>query len=277
MKRKNMRFTVLAAVASASGLMLGAAHVASASILSTTSFGTGTVDTIYADNFAGPAVNVNAATTAPNAIVGNAPQTATGLDGGSATATYIGNPVPAVTSATPDADWLYSGSNSATMTSPAANVVSGEDTKSIANLTLPLVPVVGEVYDLEMTMVAAPGTGAHGLEMAFLWNNGNGHNTAPQAISNNDPVGLILDRDATSSGTTANYFEIFENTVTGSDNSFAPLGDGPYRRYPRNNDNGGCNLHSDRHRDHRNNELVSERSIGQSNSGECHRFDQRNC
>jgi PEP-CTERM motif len=213
MKRKNMKFTILATVASASGLMLGGAHSARASILA------GSFDTIYADNFAAPAVNVNAAATDPNSIAGNAPATSTGLDGGTAAATYIGSAAQPGT--LPDAVWNYSGSNTATITSPTTPTT--EDASTIDNLTLPLVPVVGEVYDLELTMTAPAATGGHGLEMAFLFNNGNGHNAQTgQAISNNDPVGLILDRDATSSGTTANYFEIFESTGTGADNSFAP-------------------------------------------------------
>jgi hypothetical protein len=211
-----MRNAFRTAALAALGVVLGQPPLASATVF------TGSFDTIYSDNFAGPATNMNSATSSPNAIVGNAPAVATGLDGGSASATYIGFPVPAVSTATPDADWLYSGSNSATITSPAANVVAGESTKTITNLTLPVVPVVGMAYDLELTMVAAPGTGAHGLEMAFLFNNGNGHNTAAQAISNNNPVGLILDRDATASATTSNYFDIFEGINTVGDTQFAP-------------------------------------------------------
>jgi hypothetical protein len=206
-----MRNALLAAAIGAAGMMLSPLHTASASIF------TGSFDTIYSDNFAAPATNVNSSLADPNAIVGNAPAVSTGLDGGSAAATYIGIAQPAAIGAT-DAVWNYSGSNSATMTSPSPT--NGEDANAIANLTLPLVPIVGKTYDLELTMVAAPGTGGHGLEMAFLYNNGNAHNTSVQAISNNDPVGLILDRDAVA--TAPNYFEIFENTGTGSDNSFAP-------------------------------------------------------
>ncbi|HUO10504.1 MAG TPA: PEP-CTERM sorting domain-containing protein [Phycisphaerae bacterium] len=180
---------------------------------------TGSYDVVYSDTFAAPASNVNAASSDPNAIIGNAPAVATGLDGGSASATYIGYPVVTSTSGTPDADWQYSGSNSATITSPSANLSGGEDTKTITNLTLPIVPVVGYAYDLEMTMALPSATGGHGLEMAFLYNSGNAHNTLAQAISNNDPVGLILDRDALSNG---NYFEIFEGLGTASDNSFSP-------------------------------------------------------
>jgi len=163
---------------------------------------------VYSDTFAAPASNVNAASSDPNAIIGNAPAVATGLDGGSASATYIGYPVVTSTSGTPDADWQYSGSNSAKITSPTANINTtgniGEDGKTITNLTLPVVPVLGYAYDLELTMALPAATGAHGLEMAFLYNNGNGHNSSAQAISNNNPVGLILDRDAVSSG---GYFD----------------------------------------------------------------------
>jgi hypothetical protein len=193
---------------------------------------TGSVDTIYADNFAAPAVNVNAATTDPNSIVGNTPATETGLDGGSATSPYLGIATFATGAVTPDAAWNYSGANSATLNGQTANIattgsLTGEDGNSISNLTLPLVPVIAgvgfEEYDLELTMTNPAASGGHGLEMAYLFNNGNGHNTAAQAISNNDPVGLILDRDANASTTPGSgYFDIFEATGTGSDHNFAP-------------------------------------------------------
>lgn len=95
----------------------------------------------------------------------------------------------------------------------------GEDSHTIDNLTLPVVPVLGFAYDLELTMQLPAATGAHGLEMAFLFNNGNGHNAAVQAISNNNPVGLILDRDAVNTG---GYFDIFEGINTVGDTHFAP-------------------------------------------------------
>jgi hypothetical protein len=213
--RKTLRYLSVAAVGAA-GLMLSQGQTARASVF------TGSFDTIYSDNFTAPVVNVNAASTNPNAIVGNVPATSTGLDGGSVTATYLSTPISTGAAGTPDTDWVYSGSNSATITSPAANIVAGESTKTITNLTLPVVPVLGKAYDLELTMNAPTATGAHGLEMAFLFNNGNGHNTTSQAISNNNPVGLILDRDATASGTTPNYFDIFEGINTVGDTQFAP-------------------------------------------------------
>ena len=213
--RKSYAF--LAAAIGAIGLM-SQAPVARATIL------TGPVDTIYSDTFAAPSVNVNAAGVDPNSIAGNAPAVSTGLDGGVLTATYIGSAQqPAAGTGNPDAVWDYSGSNTATITSPVANVNTtgniGEDAHTIDNLTLPLVPQIGKVYNLELTMTPKTSTGGHGLEMAFLWGNGNNHNTSFQAISNNDPVGLVLDRDAVAG---SNYFEIFESTGTGADNSFSP-------------------------------------------------------
>jgi len=205
--RNAKSFVTLLAAVGGFGLIFSETRVATATLL------TGPVDTIYSDNFAGPAVNVNAPSTA---IVGNTPAVETGLDGGSATSPYIGIATPGTL---PDAVWQYSGSNSASITSPPANVVSGEDTSTITNLTLPLVPTLGWTYDLEATLTAPAGTGGHGLEMAFLYNNGNGHNTSAQAISNNDPAGLILDRDAVSGG---GYFDIFEGTGTNGDTHFAP-------------------------------------------------------
>jgi hypothetical protein len=192
---------------------------------------TGSFDVIYSDTFAGPAVNVNAAGSDPSAIVGNAPAVATGLDGGSASATYLGL-LSTSTTAAPDTNWDYSGSNAAKITSPTANINTtgniGEDGKTITNLTLPLVPVLGFSYDFSLTAKVPSATGGHGLEMAFLYNNGNGHNTAAQAISNNDPAGLILDRDALVNTTTTNNFvDIFEGTGTNSDNAVSQTFTGP--------------------------------------------------
>jgi hypothetical protein len=213
MKRKNGRIAVLAAAVGGVGMMFASPHVASASILSGVNpYGTGAVDTIYADNFTAPATNVNSATTDPNAIVGNVPATETGLDGGSATSAYLGFAVPATT--TPDADWQYTATPSANITGQSSNLTTsgstiGEDTKTITNLTLPLVPIVGEVYDLELTMqesAPAGNTSGHGLEMAYLYGNGNGHITSAQAITNNDSAGAFLDRDGLNSGNSVQYF-----------------------------------------------------------------------
>jgi hypothetical protein len=220
MKRKNVRFTILAAAVGACGLMLGGGQAAHASILGTDSLGAGPIDTIYSDNFTSPVTNVNSAGSDPTAIAGNVVAGGDGGSGGTPGATYIGIATPAGSGAT-DAVWNYSGSTSATITSPAGNVSAGEDANTIVNLTLPLVPIVGDVYDLELTMVAASATGAHGLEMGYLFGNGNGHNTSPQALSNNFPIGLILDRDAVSSG---GYFDVFEGSNTNGDTHFAPNG-----------------------------------------------------
>jgi len=200
MKRNAKKVAVLAAALSGLGLILSQTHTARATLL------TGPVDTIYADNFTG---------TAATAIVGNAPTTDTGLDGGTPGALWFGG----AAGSGPDAVWQYSGSSSATINSPSANVVNGEDTSTINNIGLPIVPVLGYTYDLEATITTPAATGGHGLEMAFLYNNGNGHLTAEQAISNNDPAGLILDRDAVSGG---GYFDVFEGTGTSGDTHFAP-------------------------------------------------------
>jgi hypothetical protein len=209
MKRNAKAMAALAVAAS--GLMLCETRVASATLL------LGPVDTIYADNFSGAT---------GTAIAGNVPSTETGLDGGSATSPWLGISTPASSGAT-DAVWEYGGSNSATITSPSAGIATsgttmGEDANTIVNITLPVTPVMGYTYDLEATISGVnPALGGHGLEMAFLYNNGNGHITSAQAISNNDPAGLILYRDAAQTGP-AGYFDIFENTGTGSDNRFAP-------------------------------------------------------
>src|SRR5271155_3810339 len=124
MKRMHVRISVLAAAVGASALMAGGTHVASASILSGPNpYGTGAVDTIYSDNFTAPATNVNSASTDPNAIVGNTVAGGDGGSGGTPGATYISTPVVTGITGTPDTDWDYSGAPSATLTSPAANVV----------------------------------------------------------------------------------------------------------------------------------------------------------
>lgn len=79
-----MRNALLTAALAAAGLMLGQSQMARASVF------TGSFDTVYSDNFAKPAVNVNTAGVDPNSIAGNAPAVSTGLDGGTLLATYIG-------------------------------------------------------------------------------------------------------------------------------------------------------------------------------------------
>jgi hypothetical protein len=213
MARNAKRVAVLAAAVGGLGLIFAGSHTAEASILGTL-YPSLPIDTIYGDNFTG---------TGGTGIVGNNPTTETGLDGGSATAPWAGDTVIGTPSAGSDALWQYSGSSSASITSPTANIATsgntGEDASTIVNMALPFSPGVGLVYDLEATFMVPAATGAHGLEMAYLWNNGNGHITADQAISNNDPAGLILDRDAVSGG---GYFDVFEGTGTSGDTHFAP-------------------------------------------------------
>jgi hypothetical protein len=210
MRRNAKRVAVVTAAVGGMSFLFSQTNVASANVL------TGPYDTIYSDNFAAPTVNVNAPATY---IVNNAPAVIganAAADGGSGTATYIGVSTIGTPSTASDALWSYSGSNSATITSPTHGS-NGEDSGTIDNLALPLSPIVGETYDLEITMMepAASAYGGHGLEMAFLFNNGNGHLTAGQAISNNNSVGLILDRDFVTGGTD---FDIYAgNAVNGAD------------------------------------------------------------
>jgi len=215
MARNAKFYAALVAAFGGVGFFFSDSKVATATILS------GPVDVIYQDNFAGPATNVNSPS---NAIINNAPAVASGLDGGSASATYLS--IPVAGSGAPDAAWMYSGSNSATISSPSGSVVNGEDSSTIQQLSLPFVPVAGAgyTYDLEATFNAPAGTGGHGLEMAYLYNNANNHNPASvvDAVTNNDPIGAILDRDQATSSAPSGYFDIFEGTGTSGDNSFAP-------------------------------------------------------
>ncbi len=115
-------------------------------------------DIIYSDNFS--------TGTAGSALAGSAVQTATGLDGGTAGATYIG--ATTATGSGNSAIWVYgSAANTASVTSPAA---PSEDTNLITNIFVPFVPQEGFIYDFELTMTVSASSGAHGGELGFLFN-----------------------------------------------------------------------------------------------------------
>jgi hypothetical protein len=182
MKRKNVRFTILAAAVGACGLMLGGGQAAHASILATAGLGAGPVDTIYADNFSG---------TAGTQLT--APSTDNGYDGGTPGATWA---TTASTSATtdPDANWLYSGSNSVTITTPGS--LSARDTNLISNAVLPLTPQAGYIYDLEATLLSPLASGDNGHWSGLTYAQGT---QAPgggsSALSNDGDWGLMVVRD----------------------------------------------------------------------------------
>jgi hypothetical protein len=227
MKRNAKKVVVLAAAAGGFGVAAVCSSTAQASLLSTL-YPTAVVTTVYSDSFTGG--------TAGTQILGNNPAVETGQDGGSASTAWLGTPSGGTPTSAADAIWNYSASG-ASITSPSANIQvtganSGEDTATIANLSLPVTPVLGITYDLEATITVpsiagatSSGTsGGHGLEMAYLYNSGNGHVTGSvtaDAISNNDPVGLILDRDYFSPSTqTSTFFDIFEGSGTSNDTHF---------------------------------------------------------
>jgi hypothetical protein len=226
MKRNAKKVAALAAAAGGFGVASVCSNSAQASLLNTL-YPTAVVTTVYSDGFTGG--------TAGTQVLGNTPAVETGQDGGSASTAWLGTPTGTPTAGA-DAIWNYSASG-ASITSPSANILtsganSGEDTSTIANLSLPVTPVIGITYDLEATITVpsiagatSSGTsGGHGLEMAYLFNAGNGHVTGgavAEAISNNDPVGLILDRDYFSPSSQSNtFFDAFEGTTTTNDTHF---------------------------------------------------------
>jgi PEP-CTERM motif len=186
-----------------------------ASLAVVAGFGTASrADVIYSDTFAGAAGTV---------LGGNTPAVASGLDGGTAGATWN---AATTTGGGTDAVWNYSGSNSTTTVSPNG-AGSGRDTSLITNAFLPFTPQAGYIYDLEAT-VQVPQAGAtsttdtHWVGLSFL--NGNGHSSTGQALSNDNPTGLVIVRDGVTSTTTGTFVDIFESATggTGGDNSFAP-------------------------------------------------------
>lgn len=147
-------------------------------------------DTIYTDNFDGTAGNLS----------GRALDTAAGIDGGTAGATWTSD---SVTASNPDAIWQASGGTYTGTGSTLAAIgafATGADSNLITNAYVPLVPQSGLLYDVHMA-VAPSGTGASGnwLGMAFAGNSGsgtffNGHTTggASSALSNDSTIGLII-------------------------------------------------------------------------------------
>jgi hypothetical protein len=144
-------------------------------------------DIIYQENFDG----------AGGVLTGQSPDVESGLDGGSATATWGGD---SVASANPDAVWTTSGG---TYTGPGSTDATiglfgtGADSNLITNEYLPFTPQVGYIYDLELS-IAASGVGASGnwIGLAFATAGLNTHTTGggSSALSNDNTYGLILDK-----------------------------------------------------------------------------------
>jgi hypothetical protein len=143
-------------------------------------------DIIYSDNFDGTG----------GVLTGRAPDTQSGLDGGSTGTTWAGDSV--VGSPNPDALWTASGGTYSTTGSTSATVgtfTTGADANLITNSYLPFVPQSGLIYDLHMA-IASSGVGASGnwLGATFAPANMNGHTTggASSALSNLAGAGLII-------------------------------------------------------------------------------------
>lgn len=142
-------------------------------------------DVIYQDNFDGTAGTVS----------GRAVPTASGLDGGTAGASWNSS---ATTATNPDALWQASGGTYTTTGSTNASVgtfTTGADTNLITNATLPFTPQAGFVYDLHLA-IASSGVGASGnwLGLAFTQAGFNGHaiGGGSSALSNDNSYGLMI-------------------------------------------------------------------------------------
>jgi len=167
-------------------------------------------DVIYSDTFGGAA---------GTALGGNTPAVASGLDGGTAGATWN---AATTTGGGTDAVWTYSGSNSVTMTSPTTS--TARDTALISNAVLPFTPQSGFIYDLKATIQVPSTTDNHWVGLAYLQGTLNGHTTTGQALSNDNPTGLVIVRDGPAASTSPNYVDVFEGAAggTGGDTQFAP-------------------------------------------------------
>jgi len=167
---------------------------------------TGPYDTIYADNFGG---------TAGTQLT--APSTDNGVDGGTPSASWSTTPSTSTTT-DPDANWLYSGSNSVTITTPKTSQTT-QDTNLISNALLPLTVQAGYIYDLEATITtpAASGDNGHWLGLTFM--NGNSHppGGSSSALSNDLPWGLVILRDAVNPS--PDWVTIFDGTSGGTGTS----------------------------------------------------------
>ena len=140
-------------------------------------------DIIYSDNFDGTG----------GIVGGRTPDTASGLDGGTAGATWTSD---TVTSANPDALWTASGgtySGTGTTNASVGTFTTGADANQITNAYLPFTPFPGTVYDFHMA-IASSGVGASGnwLGMTFAPTGLNGHTAGggSSALSNMNGNGL---------------------------------------------------------------------------------------
>lgn len=145
---------------------------------------------IYSDNFTG---------TAGTALGGSAPTTASGTDGGSATATWnAATTAAAATTTTATGFWQYNGSGSASITGTDVNATTGVANGLIAGAYLPFVPQAGQVYTLTITLAPTIGDGTSGnwLGIGFFQAALNGHAVSGTnaALSNNNPYGLLIDK-----------------------------------------------------------------------------------
>jgi hypothetical protein len=162
--------------------------------------------TIYQDNFGSQGSGT--------LLGGQAVQTATGLDGGTANATWN---TPTTTGSPNDALWTYTGSNSVDILSP--NGTGARDTNLISDAILPFTPEAGLIYDLEATItVPAAGTDNHWVGLSFV-----GATNTTTALSNDSATGLVIVRDGNASGTSG-FVDVFEGAAggTGGDVNFNP-------------------------------------------------------
>ncbi|HZZ28245.1 MAG TPA: PEP-CTERM sorting domain-containing protein [Pirellulales bacterium] len=153
-------------------------------------------DIIYDDLFDG---------TAATTINGRTPDTANGIDGGTAGATYVSATSAnlGIPSTATDALWTVSGGANTGLGTTFANITGAtttngaDDANQIGNVFLPFTPDPGDgfIYDLHMhsnSGTETPATTGNWLGMAFVPAALNNHNTWGQALSNDNSTGLII-------------------------------------------------------------------------------------
>jgi hypothetical protein len=173
-------------VKTAVALLIASASLVAASTLR--------ADVIYQDNFDGTAGD----------LAGRAVPVASGLDGGTAGATWNAAAssanVTTITTTAADAAWTATGGTHTSTGSTAATIgalSTGADSNLIATASLPFTPQAGFVYDLHAA-IEASSTGASGnwLGVTFAQAGLNGHTPSgsASALSNDNPYGLLISK-----------------------------------------------------------------------------------
>jgi hypothetical protein len=162
-------------------------QILSLAVLAATCASVANADIVYKDNFDGTT----------GTISGRAATVATGLDGGTAAATWTSDAAP-VAGGNPDAVWQASG-GTYTVTGSTSGTIgalsTGADANLITNAWLPFTPQAGFIYDFHIAIESSNvGASTNWLGATFAPANMNGHTTGggSSALSNLAGAGLII-------------------------------------------------------------------------------------